>query len=118
MEKLPNFVMMSSKYGDTTALRLTHAGSSYYRDGGDWAVSIYLNDIGQIFSRSCVPSVDNFELVPTTEKKWRESNGYYAPTNFKKCGYDFYEDLLTSKPCAEIALPEEKEKENYMYLLI
>lgn len=118
MSKLPNFVMMVSDSGNITGLRLVKATRSngeygYYRDGGDWECG-YKEIDGEIYSKSPIASINGFKLVPTTEEKWRISNGHYAPTNFKKHGIDTVS--FGSNLCAEISIPTDKI--NYKYLLI
>jgi len=119
MCKLPNFVNMVSKCGSTTALRLVKGYGNrnlygYYRDGGDWECDYKETSNGELFSSSHIDSIDGHKLIPTTEEKWRESNGSYAPRVFERYGIDTYS--FGSNPCAEIALP--KETNDYMYLLI
>ena len=119
MSKLPNFVNMVSKCGSTTALRLVKAYGNrnlyaYYRDGGDWECDYKQNTHGELFSSSHIDSIDGHRLIPTTEEKWRESNGGHAPRAFERYGLDTFS--FGSNPCAEIALP--KETNDYMYLLI
>jgi hypothetical protein len=118
MSKLPNFVNMVSKPGSNTALRLVKAYGNknfygYYRDGGDWECD-YVEKNGELFSSSHITSIDGHKLVPITEEKWRKCNGRYAPRAFERYGIDTYS--FGSNPCAEIALPQEKNK--YKYLLI
>ena len=118
MIKLPNFVNMTSQYGDTTALRLVKTYGKrnlygYYRDSGDWECD-YVEEKGQLFSSSHVSSIDGLKLVPITEEKWRKCNNQYAPHVFEKYGLDTVS--FGSNPCAEIASP--KETNDYMYILI
>ena len=118
MSRLPNFVNMVSKCGNTTALRLVKAYGkrnlyAYYRDGGDWECD-YVEKNGELYSSSNISSLDGHKLVPTTEEKWRKSNNGYAPHVFERYGIGTIS--FGSNPCAEIALPSDKN--NYMYILI
>jgi hypothetical protein len=115
MKGLPNFVMMVSKCGATTALRLRNP-NEYYRDGGDWGVGI-MEIGGKLYSHSGMTQLNGLELLPTTEEKWRKCNGQYAPSSFTRYGIDTFD--FSSNPCAEIDYPEPKEEKNkYEYLLI
>ena len=118
MCKLPNFVDMVSKFGNTTALRLVKIYDNrnlygYYRDGGAWECD-YLEKNGELFASSHITSLDGNKLVPITEEKWRKSNEGYAPRVFERYGIDTVS--FGSNPCAEIALPSDKN--DYMYILI
>jgi len=122
MSRLPNFVNMVSKCGNTTALRLVKGYGNrnlygYYRDGGDWECDYKQNTHGELYTSSHISSLDSNKLVPITEEKWRKDNGEYAPRAFERYGIDTYS--FGSNPCCEIDYPEPVEnKNNYMYLLI
>jgi hypothetical protein len=100
----PQFVKMKG-----TALRLRFNGESYYyyyRDGGDWMVYFFrIRD--KLFSDSRIRNGDlnNKQLIPITEKEWREDNSCYAPENFTQYGWLIEEN-------------NKKQKENYKFLLI
>lgn len=117
MTRLPNFVNMISSNGNITALRLVEVYAkrnmyAYYRDGGDWECE-YEEKNGELYSVSHIDSINGFKLVPTTEEKWRISNGSYAPSSFERYGLDTVS--FGSNPCVEIPLPQVND---YMYILI
>lgn len=113
----PQFVMM----GGNSALRLVHEGRQnyyYYRDGGEWSVTIRKDEYGDMFSSSHIDTIDDHKLTAITEKEWRECNGRYAPHDFERYGWEFEnQPKWGSNPCAEIALPVEKTN-RHKYLLI
>ena len=62
---------------------MRHLGAGkYYRDAGAWSIDTRFEN-GKIFTVDYYdsPILDNIELIPTTEKKWRKSNQGYVPSN-------------------------------------
>lgn len=79
MDNLPKFVSLGGTCLRLKADRIDNP--EYWRDGGCWGVGVKIVN-GRLYStHSFVSSVDNIEMKPTTEEKWRKCNGHYAPNN-------------------------------------
>jgi len=76
--ELPVYVSM----GGRTEMKLTEDKKEHYRIAGQWSVGYEVRD-GKVFSvynneYSPMPWLNNVELIPITEKEWREGNEGYV----------------------------------------
>ena len=76
--ELPNYVCMGK---DGTTFRISgpdeYTSYTYFRDGGMWGVGCKRKD-GKLISVSNMESLNNQELIPTTEEVYMKDNEGYV----------------------------------------